>query len=97
MKVVYTAEALHDLDEILAFIRSNYPAVVSSFITRLRSIEQRVGEWSESAEEVAQRPGVRVVPFIRYPFKLFYRVGDEAVEVLHIHHTARLDPWTGER
>jgi len=31
------------------------------------------------------------VPFIRYPYKLFYRVVSERIEVLHIHHTARDD------
>ena len=33
-----------------------------------------------SAEEVQQRPGVRVVPFIRYPYRVFYRVTDEALQ-----------------
>jgi plasmid stabilization system protein ParE len=31
MKVVYTDEALRDLDEILAFLASNYPAISASF------------------------------------------------------------------
>jgi hypothetical protein len=26
-----------------------------------------------------------VVPFIRYPYRLFYRIADDVVEVLHIH------------
>jgi len=42
-----------------------------------------------SAEEVIQRPGVRVAPFIRYPYKIFYRVTSGAVEILHVHHAAR--------
>ena len=50
-----------------------------------------------SAEEVAQRPGVRVVPLIRYPYKVFYRITNEAVEILYIHHAARRAPWEGER
>ena len=28
----------------------------------------------ESAPPVTKRPGVRVVAFVRYPFKLFYRI-----------------------
>ena len=42
-----------------------------------------------SAEEVTQRPGAHVVPFIRYPYKMFYRITSESIEVLHIHHAAR--------
>jgi hypothetical protein len=45
------------------------------------------------AEEVEQRPGVHVVPFIRYPYRLFYRVARETVEILHIFHAAREDHW----
>ena len=93
MKVRYTDEALRDLDDILTFIASNYPAILAPFEQRLRAIERRVGEWPKSAEEVEQRPGVHVVPFIRYPYRLFYQVTDGVVEILHIHHAARREPW----
>ncbi len=89
MKVIYTDEALRDLDEILTFIASNYPSITAAFRQRLRSIERRIGKWPMSAEEVIQRPGVRVAPFIRYPYKIFYRVTSGAVEILHVHHAAR--------
>lgn len=89
MKVVYTDEALRDLDEILTFIASNYPSISTAFQKRLGSIERRIGMWPMSAEEVTQRPGVRVVPLIRYPYKIFYRITSEAAEILHIHHAAR--------
>jgi toxin ParE1/3/4 len=92
MKVVYTDEALRDLDEILAFIGANYPAIEPAFLRRLEMIERRLARWPESAEEVEQRPRVRAVPFIRYPYKLFYRVSEEAIEILHVHHAARRDP-----
>ena len=45
-----------------------------------------------SARQVAERPDVRVVPLTRYPYKIFYRVTREAVEILHVHHTARREP-----
>jgi hypothetical protein len=35
---------------------------------------------------------VRVVPLGRYPYKIFYRVTKDAVEILHVHHAAR-EPW----
>jgi len=97
MKVIYTDEALRDLDEILAFIESNYPTIMAAFEMRLRAVEQRIGRWPKSAEEVEQRPGIRVVPFIRYPYKLFYQVANDVIEVLHIHHAARQEPWEHER
>ena len=95
MKVVYTDEALTDLDEILGYISSHYPAVYTLFERRLRTVEARIGAWPESAPEVAERPGVRVVPLIRYPYKIFYRVENEVVDILYIHHAARRALWEG--
>jgi len=96
MKVVYTDAALADLDEILDYISSHYPTVYASFERRLRTIEARIGAWPESAPEVVERPGVRVVPLIRYPYKIFYRIENDIVEILYIHHSARRAPWEGE-
>ncbi len=93
MKILYTDEALRDLDEILEFIELNYPTITAAFERRLLAIERRIAKWPKSAEEVEQRPGVRVVPLIRYPYKLFYRITADTIEVLHIHHAARREPW----
>jgi toxin ParE1/3/4 len=94
MRVVYTDEALRDLDEILTFLAQNYPTVVEAFRQRLRDIERRICRWPNSAQEVEQRPGVRVVPFIRYPYLLFYEISGDAAVILHIYHAARQGPWT---
>ena len=78
-------------------VATTYPAKSAAFERRLRTVVMRIGAWPESAEEVAERPGVRVVPLIRYPYKVFYRVTSDAVEILYIHHVARRAPWEGER
>ncbi len=97
MKVIYTDEALRDLDQILTFLASNYPSITGGFQKRLRSVERRIGKWPMSAEEVRQRAGVRVIPLRRYPYKIFYRITSEAVEILHIHHAARQEPRVEQR
>jgi hypothetical protein len=33
-----------------------------------------------------------MVPLVRYPFRIFYRIASDRVEILHIHHAARLAP-----
>ena len=92
MRIVFTEEALRDLDAILDFIAAHYPAIASSFQQRLRTVLQRIGKWPKSAEEVEQRPGVRMVPLIRYPYKIFYQTTNDTVEILHVHHTSRQSP-----
>ncbi len=39
---------------------------------------------------------MHVIPLIRYPYKIFYRVFEDAIRVLHIRHASRR-PWTRER
>jgi len=89
MRVVYTDEALENLYGILGYIASNYPTAYEGFQRRLRSVVHRIGDWPDSAQEVAERPGVRVVPLIRYPYKVFYRNTGRMIEILYIHHVAR--------
>ena len=95
MNVRYTEVALRELDDILAFIASNYPTVLQPFQRRLRAVEKRIARWPQSAQRVVQRPGVHVAPLIQYPYKLFYLITDDTVEILHIHHSARRSPWEG--
>ena len=92
MRVVYTREALRELDGILKMTAAEFPAAYDGFVLRVRSVERRIALWPESALSVAEQPGVRMVPLVRYPFKLFYRVTSDTVEILHIHHAARRVP-----
>ena len=92
MKVVFTAAAQNDLREIGEWLQQHYPAVAPHVERRIRDVVARIGRWPESGPRSAGREGVRVMPAGRYPYKIFYRVGGEAVEILHIHHAAR-EPW----
>jgi toxin ParE1/3/4 len=91
MKVVFTSAADADLDDVLSYTAINYPSLVLPLEQRIRAILVRIEQWPESAREVDQRPGIRVVPLIRYPYKIFYRIAGDRIEILHIHHAARDD------
>jgi toxin ParE1/3/4 len=41
-------------------------------------------------------PDIRMNVVHRYRYKIFYRIIDEGVEILHIRHTSRR-PWIGQR
>jgi toxin ParE1/3/4 len=92
MKVVYTEEALKDLDAIADWLFVHYPTAAPAVERRIRSIVAHIARWPESARRSASRPDVRMASLGRYPYKIFYRVTDDAVEILHIHHAAR-QPW----
>ena len=91
MRVIWTEAALADLDTILAYTSEHYPSLVVAVERRVRAVVERIGRWPESARVVEERPGVRVVPLVRYPYRLFYWVNGDTVEILHLHHAARDD------
>ena len=92
MKVVYTEEALKDLGAIADWLIVHYPKVAPAVERRIRRVVAHIARWPESSRRSAGRPNVRVVSLGRYPYKNFYRVTDDTVEILHIHHAAR-QPW----
>jgi toxin ParE1/3/4 len=95
MKVEYARRAVADLRKISADSRRTFgDRVAEALEGRIRAVVDHISREPLSAPEVEQRPGLHVVPLIRYPFKVFYRVFDDRVRILHIRHTARR-PWQG--
>jgi plasmid stabilization system protein ParE len=92
MKVVYTDEALNDLAAIADWLTVHYPTVAPVVERRIRHLVAHIARWPASARRTSSRPAVRVAPLGRYPYKIFYRVIADTVEILHIHHAAR-QPW----
>jgi plasmid stabilization system protein ParE len=93
MKVEYSKRALSDLREIAAYFATlDDPSVGDRLAARIQQVAARIALLPQSGRPVAQRPGVRVVPLLRYPYLIFYAVSGDAVRILHIRHTARR-PW----
>lgn len=92
MRVVYTDDALREIDQITLWLKAHYPGVGAAVERRLRLVVAHIVRWPDSMRASANRAGVRVAPLGGYPYKIFYRVRDDAVEILHVHHSAR-EPW----
>jgi plasmid stabilization system protein ParE len=97
MKVVYSPRAIRDLNRIAGY----YTAVAERHVAaavgaRIEHVINRLAVNPFSAQRLTKRPGVRVALVLRYPYKIFYRVSGDTIEILHIRHTARR-PWEGER
>jgi toxin ParE1/3/4 len=90
MKVEYSNRAISDLRRISADSHRAFGnRVAEALETRIRAIVDRISRNPRSAPELEQRPGVHVVPLIRYPYKIFYRVFEDRVRIEHVRHTAR--------
>jgi toxin ParE1/3/4 len=97
MRVEYSKRATADLGKAAADSRHAFgDAVAAALEARIREIATHIAEHPEGAQAVAGRPGVHVVPLIRYPYRLFYRVLPDRVRILHIRHTSRRS-WTADR
>jgi toxin ParE1/3/4 len=96
MKLVYSRRALADLDRIAMYYAANAsPAIAETIGHRLGNVIDRICRMPEAAPRISQRSQVRVVAVVRYPFRIFYRVRDDTVDVLYIRHTSRRPPSEG--
>lgn len=98
MRIVYSPRAIRDLEQIGAYYRGvASPDVAAAIAERIEYVIERLAHQPQSAPRVARRVDVRAVVILRYPYRIFYRLRADAIEILHIRHTARR-PWdeTGE-
>jgi toxin ParE1/3/4 len=96
MRVEYTKRATDDLRKVSTESRAFGHNVAAAVEARIREIIARISERPEAAARIVERPGMYVVPLIRYPYKIFYRVLKDRIRVLHIRHSSRR-PWTRDR
>ena len=90
MRVEYSKRALADINRIATYYRTvASEAVVAEIEDRIRDVIQRIAELPDSAPQSPERPGLRAALLIRYPFRIFYRVVDGRIQIVHIRHTAR--------
>jgi plasmid stabilization system protein ParE len=90
MKLVYSRRAVPDLGQITTYYSANAsPAVADAIGRRLEDIIDRICRAPASAPRVSHRSQVRVVAVVRYPFRIFYRVRRDTIDILSIRHTSR--------
>jgi plasmid stabilization system protein ParE len=96
MKVIYSPRAIHDLERIAAYYMPVAdPNIAEAVGTRIEHVINRIARSPFSAPGLTTRPAVRMALVLRYPYKIFYRISGDAIEILHIRHTARR-PWEAE-
>ena len=95
MRIRYTLRARADLSEIRAYLLERNPSAAAAV---LRTIRQRVA-WLADFPLMAPQtdePGIRALPIVRYPYRVYYEVAGDEVSILHVRHTRRR-PWRPAR
>jgi len=85
-----------DLESILDWLNSERPGAVEPLLRQIDEAVARIAIWPRLAPSVELGNEVRVVTLAHYPYRIFYRLAPDAVEILHIRHTSRT-PWEGGR
>ena len=88
MKVILTESALVDLGEIYEHLSQFDPLIKKSFKSQLLQVLSRIKRFPQRSPSVVGRK-VHVAILPKYPYKIFYTVGLEFVEILHIYHSSR--------
>ncbi len=93
MIVRYTAEAYADLAAILAYLDGENPHAAITVLDRLDEVINRLAQFPKSGS-VVDDASVRMVPLVRFPYLVFYRIEDNGSElsILSIRHAARRHP-----
>ena len=89
MIVVVTAGAERDLEDIASYVAAQSPRSALMLIRGLREKCESLADTPRGYPLVPryEHKGVRRLPFDNY--LIFYRVGQDAIEVIHILHGAR--------
>ena len=93
-RVVLERHAEDDLDEQVAFIARDNPAEALAFLDAVERAFARLADYpslgSARAFRHSRLEGIRMWPVPAYPNRLiFYRVLDNAVQILRILHAAQ--------
>ena len=88
MKIRYTKRAYSDLQQILDYLRTRSPKGAANVLTRFEAALEILAE-QPLMGHATDVGNVRVLFVGRYPYKIFYRLSGNDVEIVHIRHTAR--------
>ena len=95
MRVRYTPQAFADRQQIFEYLRQRSPGGARNVMASIRAAVAQLRDHPYSGY-ATDDPDIRVKFVIRHPYKIFYRVRADVVEIAHIRHTSRR-PWVGLR
>lgn len=93
MRIVWTAEALDDLENILAYYFEEVgPATAEAVENRIISQIEKLRDFPERIRKSERIPNARELVIHRLPYIAFVRVLPNGILVLNVVHTARKFP-----
>jgi toxin ParE1/3/4 len=88
-QIVWSEQAVGDLEEIHRFIARDSLAAAELTIERIREATRRLLTFPGSGRSVSEAPGSDMKELIARPFRVIYRIRGDAVQVVTVLHGAR--------
>ena len=91
-KILFTEDALVDLEIILDYIRADSPEAANRFGAALLNHVELLQTFPRIGGPVPKRPGIRKL--LHTPIRVYYRIREHPglIEILHFWHAARKPP-----
>jgi plasmid stabilization system protein ParE len=89
MKPRYSTRATNDLIAIADYLIERSPAGARAVEAKIRATVDALCAFPGSGRPVRNRPQVRVMPVVRFPYLIFYTATAHELVVLHVRHGAR--------
>ena len=83
-RLVWSAPAADDLDEILAWIALDDPAIASAFLDRVMNAVERLPAFPDAGRRVPELPGSRYREVIVAPCRIIYRRDRSKILIVHV-------------
>jgi plasmid stabilization system protein ParE len=97
LKVKWHGRAARDLRSINDHLAQESGAPAAKRVrAELRKCARRLALQPFLLGRPTSESEIRILSLTRYPYRIYYTVTAAAVVILHIRHTARLDPDLGE-
>jgi addiction module RelE/StbE family toxin len=95
MKIRYSPRAFADREDIFEYLNRRSPDGARNVMAALERTISLLQDQPHSGLRIATSD-LRVMLVSRNRYKIFYRILDDAVELVHIRHTSRR-PWNEVR
>ena len=91
MKLRVRGRALADIQEIYDYIAQVSPYGAANVLREIHSAIRLIGRYPYGSQKTSDSQ-IRMRFTMRFPFKIFYEINDDTIQILHIRHTSRR-PW----
>lgn len=89
MKIVWSPEALDDLEAAVGYLATRNPAAATNLATGILATVEELATGPLDGPEHVLRSGERVRGWPHWPFRIYYQRAADVFLVVRVHHQRR--------